>query len=89
MRTPSYTVQFHKDIDLAKKRGKKLDKLKEIMSLLIEGERLPDKNKDHKLVGVFKNFRECHIESDWLLMYKVESANIIFIRTGTHTDLFD
>lgn len=89
MRVPSYTKQFHKDVELAKKRGKKVDKLKEIMSLLIEGKKLPDKNRDHKLVGIFKNFRECHIEPDWLLMYKSEPTDIVFLRTGTHADLFD
>lgn len=89
MRTPSYTKQFHKDVDLAKRRGKKVDKLKEIMTLLIEGKKLSDKNRNHKLVGIFKDFRECHIEPDWLLIYKLESMDIIFVRTGTHADLFE
>ncbi|PJZ70249.1 type II toxin-antitoxin system mRNA interferase toxin, RelE/StbE family [Leptospira perolatii] len=86
---PSFTTQFNKDIKLQKKRKKDLNKLKGILSQLIEGIPLNVKYKDHKLSGNYKNRRECHIEPDWLLIYKLDGNSIIFERTGTHSDLFD
>lgn len=84
----TYTNQFEKDLKLCKKRNKDLQKLKNIMGLLIDGDPLPAKQKDHKLIGNFKARRECHIEPDWLLIYKIEDDIIIFERTGSHSDLF-
>lgn len=88
MLKPVYTKQFSKDVKRSKKRGKEIKKLKDIMSLLIGKKNLSAKNKDHKLVGNFAEYRECHIESDWLLIYKVKGEYIFFVRTGTHSDLF-
>lgn len=82
------TNQFEKDIKLAKKRGKELVKIFEIMELLLNQEKLLPKNRDHILTGNYANRRECHIEPDWLLIYKQDSDSIIFERTGTHSDLF-
>ena len=89
MFTPVYTRQFDKDIKRMKKRGKELDKLKIISRSLINGEELDPLHKDHKLIGNWLGRRECHIESDWLLIYKIENERIIFERTGTHSDLFN
>ena len=86
---PSYTKQFEKDLKLCKKRNKDIEKLKSIISQLIDQIELPRKNKDHKLIGSYSGRRECHIESDWLLIYKIQNDEIIFERTGTHSDLFD
>ena len=58
------------------------------MTALLNQEKLPLKNRDHLLTGNYANRRECHIEPDWLLIYKLESDCIIFERTGTHSDLF-
>ena len=63
-------------------------KLREAMTLLTEGHKLPEKYKDHSLRGNFENYRECHLEADWLLIYKLSLNEIHFIRTGTHSDLF-
>ncbi|MFT4060686.1 MAG: type II toxin-antitoxin system YafQ family toxin [Legionella sp.] len=82
------TNQFEKDIKLAKKRGKDLNRIFYLMQLLINEEIIPEKHRDHSLSGIYANRRECHIESDWLLIYKLESREIIFERTGTHSDLF-
>jgi mRNA interferase YafQ len=82
------TTRFEKDINLAKKRGKDLSKLRKIIELLIEGKKLPMKNCDHWLTGNYSNRRECHIEPDWLLIYKPGEDQIIFERTGSHSDLF-
>ena len=88
MLTPSYTNQFEKDLFLAKKRNKKIEKLKTLMIKLINEDELPIKYKDHPLVGNYAHRRECHIEPDWLLLYKKVGSQIIFERTGTHSDLF-
>jgi mRNA interferase YafQ len=82
------TKQFEKDIKLAKKRGKNLDKIKTVMLLLLQGKKLPHNNYDHVLSGNYKSRRECHIEPDCLLIYKPSAKEIVFERTGTHSDLF-
>lgn len=88
MLKPTYTKQFAKDIEKMQRRGKLQEKLKEIISNLINEEQLAPYYKDHKLIGNYKDRRECHIESDWLLIYKISNTEIIFERTGTHSDLF-
>lgn len=88
MRQPIYSGQFRKDIKLAQKRGKDMDKFKTVAKLLIEGEALPIKYRDHPLVGNWARHRECHIEPDWLLIYRLQAEEIIFERTGSHADLF-
>jgi len=88
MLTPVYTRQFEKDIKRIKKRGKNPEKLKIILRSLISEEPLDPLHRDHQLVGNWKGRRECHIESDWLLIYKIEADRIIFERSGTHADLF-
>jgi mRNA interferase YafQ len=88
MLSPSYTNQFEKDLALASKRGKNSEKLKIVISMLVNEEKLPKKYRDHSLVGNYSNRRECHIEPDWLLIYKLTADEIILERTGTHSDLF-
>ncbi len=89
MKIPSFTNQFEKDISLAKKRAKNINKLKVVIAHLIADESpLPKKYKDHTLIGNYIGRRECHIEPDWLLIYKLTGDEIIFERTGTHSDLF-
>ena len=88
MRSPVYTRQLEKDIRRAEKRGKNPEKLKIIVRALIEGKRLDPLYRDHRLVGNYEGRRECHIEADWLLIYKIEKEWIIFERTGSHSDLF-
>lgn len=88
MLTPVYTRQFEKDVKRMKKRGKNLAKLKIIMRSLLADEPVDLIHRDHKLIGTWKGRRECHIESDWLLIYKIDPERIIFERNGTHADLF-
>jgi mRNA interferase YafQ len=88
MLTPTYTKQFERDANRMKKRGKTLEKLKIIIRSLVGEEPLDDIHRDHKLIGNWKGRRECHIESDWLLIYLIEFDRIVFERTGTHSDLF-
>lgn len=76
------------------KRGWKIEKLDKILSDLIDGKPLPKKYRDHALKGNWIDHRECHVMPDWLLIYKLEDIPdtltelIIFVRTGTHSDLF-
>lgn len=73
---------------MMKRRGKNMEKLRDIMRKLAEQETLDAKHRDHPLVGNYVGRRECHLEPDWLLIYKLEPSFIIFERTGTHADLF-
>ena len=88
MLSPIYQKQFEKDVALSQKRGKDIRKLKTVINLLLDEIPLPLKNRNHKLKGEFNDYCECHIEPDWLLMYKKTKTEIIFVRTGTHSDLF-
>lgn len=88
MRTPISGAQFRRDLKLAQKRGKNMVKLREVILLLIEGNPLPARYKDHPLAGEWSHHRDCHIEPDWLLIYKVNGDDLYLVRTGTHSDLF-
>ena len=88
MRTPVYTNRFEKDLKLMIKRGSDPESIKSIVRKLIDEIPLEHKHRDHLLIGNFKDRRECHIEPDWLLIYRLEESMIVFERTGTHADLF-
>lgn len=85
-----FTNQFKKDLKLAKKQGKDLDKLFEVINILANGEKLDTKFKDHDLSGSYKGTRECHIEPDWLLIYEIDNNALILMlyRLGTYSELF-
>lgn len=86
-----YTTQFKKDYKNAVKRGLKTDLLKEVVENLANGEKLADKYRDHALTGNWVGFRECHVQSDWLIIYRLENDVLVLtlVRTGTHSDLFN
>ena len=85
-----YTNRMKKDAKLMQKRGKDIGKLTNVLSLLASGNPLPNQYKDHALTGNLQDFRECHIESDWLLMYQIYENTLILsaTATGSHADLF-
>ena len=83
------TTQFKRDVKLAEKRGKPMEKLKSIILNLVNQEALPARVRDHALKGNYKGTRECHIEPDWLLIYTLLENVVRLERTGTHADLFD
>lgn len=85
-----FTTKFKKDLKLVKKQGKNLDKLFSVVDALANGEELEQKFRDHSLSGGYEGFRECHIEPDWLLIYKKNEEQIILYlsRTGSHSELF-
>ena len=80
--------QFKRDVKLAEKRGKDMKKLRELILLLTDGGLLPSRYRDHPLSGEWKNYRDSHIEPDWLLLYKIGGNDLYLVRTGTHADLF-
>ena len=82
--------QFKKDLKTAAKRGLKLDKLRDVVDTLSRQETLDEKYRDHSLTGEYRGFRECHVEPDWLLIYRVneEVLELYLFRTGSHADLF-
>lgn len=84
------TNQFRKDYKQAMKRGLKIELLDAVIRLLSEGKELPEKNHDHSLTGNWIGHRECHIQPDWLLIYRIENDVLILTlsRTGTHANLF-
>lgn len=92
MLKPKFTGQFKKDYKLAVKRGFNPSELSRVITLLCEERTLPEIYRDHALVNSrkYKGVRECHIEPDWLLIYKIVNDALILelIRTGSHSDLF-
>ena len=88
--TVKFTTQFRKDYKLAMKRGLRIALLEEVVERLAMGEPLPEKNRDHALTGDLVGHRECHIQPDWLLIYRMEDDVLVLTlaRTGTHSDLF-
>ena len=84
------TKRYLRDLKLARKRGLDESLLNEIIAKLLEGEPLPEKNRDHQLHGDYEGYRECHIMPDWLLIYakNIDIEIILLSRTGSHSDLF-
>jgi mRNA interferase YafQ len=85
-----YEGKMKKQLKLMQKRGKDINKLIFVLNILANEQVLPEKYKDHKLTGNFNDYRECHIEPDWLLIYKIvkERLTLVATATGTHSDLF-
>lgn len=83
-----WTTRFKKDYKLAIKRHLDIDLLDDIIRALSRGEKLPEKNKDHELSGDWVGHRECHIQPDWLLVYRIDDDILVLTlaRTGTHSE---
>ena len=90
MLTIKYETAFRKDFKRILKRGYNIKLLEEVIEILAEGKKLPEKYRDHSLTGDYKDCRECHITPDWLLIYQISNGELILYltRTGTHSDLF-
>ena len=89
MRKPDYSTQFKRDFKKAEFRGKEMAKLDKALALLLAEADLPSSYKDHPLKGMWKHYRELHLEDDWLLVYKIVGDVVVFARTGTHSDIFN
>ncbi len=85
-----FTSQFKRDLKLARKQGKDIDKLFGVISTIAEGRKLDEKYRDHNLSGDYAGCRECHVEPDWLLVYEVMDKVLVLMlyRVGTHSELF-
>ncbi len=83
------TNQFKKDLKRDSKRGKNIDKLETVVNILQSGNNLEMRYRNHQLTGNWFPYYECHIEPDWLLIYQRTQTELILIRTGSHSDLFN
>ncbi|NBB78162.1 MAG: type II toxin-antitoxin system mRNA interferase toxin, RelE/StbE family [Verrucomicrobia bacterium] len=82
------TSRFKKEVKKAERQQKAMAKLRAAIDTLQAEEPLPERNLDHALTGNYVGHRECHLEPDWLLIYKVEDGQLILVRTGSHSELF-
>lgn len=82
------TAQFKKDFKLISKRGWDLNKLKQVVDMLMNGEELPQNCKPHMLSGNWSGYTECHVDPDWLLVYDIDEDLLTLYRTGSHSDIF-
>ena len=93
-RSFKFSKQFKKDYRKIEKSGKlNIEKLKKVMQKLMDGHSLESSYEDHELKGGWKGYRDCHVEGDWLLIYKIVPHSngletVIFSRTGNHSNLF-
>ena len=85
------TSQFRRDYKRSMKRGLNMELLDQVITALAMGEPLPEKNRDHALSGRWSGHRECHVQPNWLLIYRIDGDVLVLTltRTGTHADLFD
>lgn len=88
MREVFQTSQFKKDLKRAQKRGKDIEKLKEVVRILSSGGQLESRYRDHALGNNWAGSRDCHLEPDWILIYRVSLEGLFLERTGSHSDLF-
>lgn len=90
MLTLEPTAKFRKDYKLAKKRGLDMRLLETVIDTLLAEKQLDSKYRDHALTGNYEGFRECHIQPDWLFIYKTGGKRLVLVaaRTGSHSDLF-
>ena len=83
-----YTTQFKKDYKRVKKQNKDVAKLKIVIENLVKGKLLEPRYRDHQLSGNWEGHRDCHIEPDWLLIYRITADSLYLERTGSHSELF-
>ena len=88
MRTIVRKTRFKKDFKKLLSSGKNMEKLAETLRILQEGQQLPERYRDHALIGDHAGYRECHISPDWLLIYQTTETKLILVRTGSHSELF-
>ncbi len=88
MRGIVWTSQFKKDYKRIQNQGKDVQALKNVVTTLAQGGNLPAKYKDHPLRGRWKHHHDCHIQPDWILIYRIEQNTLFLERTGFHSDLF-
>ncbi len=90
MLTINYHTSFKKEFKKIIKRGYDISQFNKVVDMLANEEKLPEKYRDHNLHGKYDGFRECHIQPDWLLVYRIDKGKLTLTltHTGTHSDLF-
>lgn len=88
MLNPIHSSQFKRNVKVAKKRGKDMDKLRALLILLLEEKPLPAGYLNHPLKGNWNGYRDSHLEPDWLLIYRIAGDDLYLVRTGSHADIF-
>ena len=86
--TIQYTSQFKKDFKRIQKQNKDIAKLRLLINKLASGKPLADTYRNHQLTGRWKGHRDCHIEPDWILIYRMTTDTLTLERTGSHSELF-
>ena len=79
---------FRRDVRRLGRRGADLTKLQNVVALLAAKKPLEPRHRDHPLSGDWRSFRDCHVEPDWVLIYKVDGDDLYLVRTGSHAELF-
>jgi mRNA interferase YafQ len=87
--TPRPGAEFKKDLKRLQKRGKDMEKLRAVIEMLCAHGRLEPRHRDHALGGDRKDWRDCHVEPDWILIYREKDGKLELGRTGTHADLLE
>ena len=82
------STRFKRDVKRLQRQKVDLSQLQVVVEILVAQDALGEKHRDHFLIGDWKGYRECHIQPDWLLIYRVEGDELQLIRTGSHADLF-
>lgn len=82
------STQFRRDVKRLLRSGVDLSRLEEVVTALVNQQTLEDRFRDHPLIGNWKGHRECHIQPDWLLIYRVKDQELQLVRTGSHSALF-
>jgi mRNA interferase YafQ len=87
--TPVYSKQFKRDYQKLSRSGRGVEDVDEILRLLISGDPLPIRCRDHSLKGEYHDYRECHVRPDLLLIYRIDRARLSLVRLGSHGELFE
>ena len=82
------STSFGRDVKRLARKGADLSRLKAVIETLVSQQALDDRYRDHLLVGNWKGYRECHIQPDWLLIYRIAGSELQLVRTGNHAELF-
>lgn len=81
-------TRFRRDVKRLVRRGADLSRLETVVATLAAQEPLAERYRDHPLRGNWRGFRECHIQPDWLLIYRIQGGELQLARTGSHAELF-
>ena len=82
------STRFRRDVKRLLRKGVDLSRLEAVIEILVVQQALEDRYRDHPLIGNWKGYRECHLQPDWLLIYRTTDDELQLVRTGSHVDLF-